>query len=268
MDNINRPPLMERPPESITPKPSRVKKLPPLLVIILGLVLPLIVLFLYLLFFTKVLDDLNLVNTKDENSQENEQEVPQDEEEEELTTFEGDTFTAPLPEDWSIQEYYNGNGTDMLSDGVYTGLTGLKIFKNDQEVFYMKAIYGIGFAGCPNYAKFTDESTTYYNQILVDNQVSGTQLNVADYTEDEYSEFVWLSKTFRRVEREYTYDTVPNNSYFEPACVPTLVSFQGLEFQPQGGPAATSYDYGPTQGATLEDLDTIDTILEGMTLSN
>lgn len=271
MDNINPPPLTENTPENITPipTPTPVKKRSPLLTIILSFVLLLTLLLLYLLFFTKVFEDLFVVNTQDENSQENEQENPQDEEDIELTTFGGDTFTASLSEGWSIEEYYDGEGTNMLTEGItYTGLTGLKIFKNNIEMFYLKAIYGIGFAGCPNYAKFTDESTTYYNQVMSDNQISGTQLNVTDYTQDEYSEFTWLGKTFRRVERAYTYDTIPNNTYFEPACVPTLVTFEGLEFQPEDGPAATSYDYGPTQGATLDDLDVIDTILENMTLSN
>ena len=266
MDNINNPPLMESPVVSITPNPTPPKK-SKILLILFGVALLLTLLFMYFLFFTEEFDNINLTNSEDENSQENEQENPQ-EETPQSTIFNGDTFTAQIPADWSIEEYYNGAGTDMLSDGDYTGLTGLKIFKNNQEMFYMKAIYGIGFAGCPNYAKFTDESITYYNQIISDNQVSGTQLNVADYTQEEYSEFVWLGKTFRRVERAYTYDTVPNNSYFEPSCVPTLVGFQGLEFQPEEGPAATSYDYSPTQDATLEDLDVIDTILESVALSN
>ena len=266
MDDINRPPLMENPVESVTPNPTPPKK-SKLLIISLVAVLLLASLFLYLLFFTKVFENLNLTETEDENSQENEQENPQ-EETPQSTMFNGDTFTAQIPNDWSMEEYYDGDGTDMLSDGDYTGLTGLKIFKNNTEMFYLKAIYGIGFAGCPSYAKFTDESSTYYNQILSDNQISGTELNISDYTQTEYSEFVWLGKTFRRVERAYTYDTVPNNSYFEPACVPTLVGFQGLEFQPEEGPAATSYDYSPTQDATLEDLDVIDAILESMTLFN
>jgi hypothetical protein len=44
-------------------------------------------------------------------------------------TFIGEAVTATLPKGWSIQEYFNGEGSDMLTEGVtYTGLTGLKIF--------------------------------------------------------------------------------------------------------------------------------------------
>ena len=56
--------------------------------------------------------------------------------------------------------------------------------------------------------------------------------------------------------------------YFESACVPTLVSFDGLQFQPEDGPAALSYDYSPTDTATLDDLVVIDSILESMVLVN
>ncbi|MDY0097479.1 MAG: hypothetical protein RBS01_03970 [Candidatus Dojkabacteria bacterium] len=273
MDNIN-PPIMESPIESITPIKPPEKKQPPVLTIILFLVLVVTLIFLYLLFFTKVLDNVKILNPQDENSQEQEDPNEQGDETPDFVAYDGETFTAHLPtqwsiSDWSIEEYYNGAGTDMLTDGeTFTGLTGFKIFKNDVEMFYLKAIYGIGFAGCPNYARFADESTTYYNQIVADNQISGTQVNIDDFTAAEYSEFEWLGKTFRRVEREYNYDTVDGNNYFEPSCVPTLVTFDGLEFQPATGPAATSYDYGPTEDATLEDLEEIDLILESMELSN
>ena len=113
----------------------------------------------------------------------------------------------------------------------------------------------------PSYAKFADENKTLHNQLIDDNKVTGTELNILDYTNSEYSEFEWLGKTFRRVGKEYNYDTVPNNVYFESACVPTLVSFDGLQFQPEDGPAALAYDYSLTDIATLDDLEVIDSIL-------
>lgn len=293
MNDINNVPL-NKSPQQQSPSPSQVqqsplpeiktqlplpsKKSPSLLLVLSFLLLLFVSIFLYLLFFTNVLDSLNLVNKKDQqpqqqqeeqeddsNPEESEEEQEVEDEQETLTPFEGDTFSAQLPQDWIIEEYYNGEGTDMLTGGIsYTGLTGLKIFKDDTEVFFMQAVYGIGFAGCPNYAKFTDESITYYNQILEDNEVSGTELNIQDYTAIQYNEFVWLGKTFRRVEREYSYDTIEGNQYFEPPCVPTLVDFDDLEFLPEEGPSAKTYDYSPTDEATLQDLDVIDTILESM----
>lgn len=273
MENIN-PPIMESPIESITRIQPPEKKQPPVLTIILFIILIVTLLFLFLLFFTDTLDNVKFFNPQEDNQQQEEEDNQQQDETPDFITYEGETFTAQLPTQWSIsdwrmEEYYDGNGTNMLTEGeTYTGLTGLKIFKNNVEMFYLKAISGIGFAGCPNYAKFADESTTYYNQIIADNQVSGTQLNIDDFTTAQYFEFEWLGKTFRRVEREYNYDTVDGNNYFEPSCVPTLVTFDGLEFQPSTGPAATSYDYGPTEDATLDDLEILDSILESMEFSN
>ena len=272
MDSIN-PPIMENPVESITPIQPPQKKQPPVLTIILCFILIVTLLFLYLLFFTEALDNVKIFNPQDENSQQDGEDNQEEDETPEFIAYEGETFTAQLPtqwsiSDWSIEEYYDGDGTDMLTDEEFTGLTGLKIFKNNVEMFYLKAIYGIGFAGCPNYAKFSDESTTYYNQIVADNEISGTEVNIDDFTSSEYSEFEWLGKSFRRVEREYNYDIVDGNDYFESSCVPTLVGFEGLEFFPPTGPAATSYDYGPTEDATSEDLEILDSILESMAFSN
>jgi hypothetical protein len=197
------------------------------------------------------------------------EDVEIEDEEEELTLFEGDTITASLPSDWTIEEYYDGNGTDMLPEGTdFEGLTGLKIFKNETEIFYLKAIYGIGFAGCPNYARFSDEDPAYYTQLEEDNVISGTGTTVTDYTQSEYVEFEFLGKTFRRVEREYVYDTIPGNEYFEPPCVPSLVTFDSLSYLPEDGEPATAYDYGITQDTTSEDLLILDEILGGMALAN
>lgn len=276
---INAPPI---PPEQEVHTPSipPVKKSPSILLIIAFFLLLLVSIFLYLLFFTSILDSLDLVKKEDQlplQQQQKEQEEDsnpkeyeqKDEKEESISTFKGETITAVLPEGWSIKEYYDGQGTDMLTEGIsYKGLTGLKIFRNDIELFSMEAVYGIGFAGCPNYAKFTDENIAYYNQIIEDNKVSETELEVKDYTKSQYMQFDWLGKTFRRIEKEYTYDSVENNQYFEPSCVPTLVTFNGVEFIPEGSPSATAYHYSPTKEATLEDLGTIDNILESMELIN
>ena len=94
----------------------------------------------------------------------NEEEIVQQEEvdniEEDTTLFTGKYISATLPNGWSIEEYENGQGSTMLNtQETYSGLTGLKIFKEDVELFSMQAISGLGFAGCSNYAKFLDENT-------------------------------------------------------------------------------------------------------------
>ena len=223
----------------------------------------------YAIFSLKLLEKVGLFDTQETTEQENTQELEENNEGAELVPFEGEVVNANLPANWSMEEYFNGEGTTMLTEGIdYTGLTGLKIFKDTTEIFYLKAIYGIGFSGCPSYAKFDDENPAYYTQILEDNEVSGDEVNVTDYTNSTYIQFEWLGKTFRRIGDIYNYDTIAGNAYFEPTCTPSLVSLSGLQFTPDGEPAASGYDYGATDEATEADLLIVDEILESMTLVN
>jgi hypothetical protein len=204
---------------------------------------------------------------KEENPSEQKEDV---ETEDELSIFTGESIGAQLPANWTIVEYYDGEGTTGISQEYegFTGLTGLKIFKNEAEIFYLQAIYGIGFPGCPSYAKFEDENPSYYEQMLENNEITDVEIEVTDYTESEYVEFEWLGTTFRRVNKYYNYDTVSGNEYFEPSCVPTILTLEGLEYYPPDGPSAKSYDYGPTENASEEDLLIVDEILESMILAN
>ncbi len=188
--------------------------------------------------------------------------------EEKLTLFTGDTISAQLPLGWSIVEYYDGEGTEHIAKeyGDFTGLTGIKIFKGDTEVFYLQAIYGIGFTGCPIYTKFEDDNPDYYAEILEDNELAGDTTEIVDYSDSEYTEFVWLGKTFRRIDKIYNYDTVEGNEFFEPSCIASIVSFDSLKYFPPSGPSADSYDYGSTNDVTVDDLLIIDGILESMSV--
>lgn len=196
-----------------------------------------------------------------ENTQEENQEV-------ETTIFTGKYISATIPIGWRIEEYENGQGSNMLnSQEKYSGLTGLKIFKGDTELFYMQAVSGLGFAGCPNYAKFKDESTTYFQQNLTDNEVSGIELKVFDYTSTPYSEFKWFGVPFRRIEKTYIYDIKPGNQYFESSCVFTLLAFYDLTlYRIDGKYGSSTYDFGPTEIASEQELLLIDDVLESMTL--
>ena len=136
MDSIN-PPIMENPVESITPIQPPQKKQPPVLTIILCFILIVTLLFLYLLFFTEALDNVKIFNPQDENSQQDGEDNQEEDETPEFIAYEGETFTAQLPtqwsiSDWSIEEYYDGDGTDMLTDEEFTGLTG---FLNSKKIF-------------------------------------------------------------------------------------------------------------------------------------
>lgn len=227
----------------------------------------------YLIFtleiFRKGQDDINLENEIEQENIENEENTGGEENTLETALFTGKYISATLPTGWRIEEYENGQGSKMLTSGLkYTGLTGLKVFKQDSEMFSMQAVYGLGFAGCPNYAKFKDESITYYQQIVSDNEVVGEQLNINDFTTSPYTEFKWLGLPFRRVDKTYVYDTKPGNQYFESTCVFTLVSFPDITlFKADGNFESSAYDFGATDSASQQDLLLIDGILESMKIS-
>jgi len=229
----------------------------------------------YLIFtldiFRKSEENLDFENNiAQEENQEDIIDSSEEEIEVETTLFTGKYISATLPLDWRIEEYENGKGSKMLtSEGTYSGLTGLKIFKDDVELFYMQAVSGLGFSGCPSYAKFKDESTDYYQQTLTDNEVSGQELEIKDFTTTPYTEFKWLGVPFRRVEKTYVYDVKPGNQYFESSCVFTLLSFYDLTlYRIDGGYGSSVYDFGPTGVASPQDLEILDGILKSMSLVN
>ena len=258
------------PPTQVPPIPDKPKRKSFLkLLLFLFIFLLLATGIYYLIFELNILETLTGKNLDNDNT--NGQETEQGEEiaQEQLLPFIGKYISTQIPEGWSVKEYLDGEGTDMLAayEEGYTGLTGLKIFKGESEIFYMKAVSGLGFAGCPQYAKFTDENPDYYAQILEDNEVSGMDLTVIDYTTSEYVEFKWLNTPFRRINKEYIYDTELNNAYFESPCVPTLISFNGITLYSMGGDFDSStYDYGATDLASKADLLIVDQILTDMEL--
>lgn len=257
-----------------TDTPKRKSTLLPLIFVLLLLIF--LVGIYYLVFELNILDrftnkntDNDTVNTQQEEDNQ-EEDVQEDENQQQdtpqLTLFQGKFVSTNLPEGWTVVEYSDGDGSDMLTPGVgYVGLTGLKIFKEETELFFMQAVSGLGFAGCPQYAKFSDENPDYYAQILEDNEVSGQTLTLSDYTNTKYEEFNWFNTPFRRINTSYVYDTELGNSYFEPPCVPTLVSFPNvLEYYMDGDTHTTTFDYGVIEGATEADLLVIDQILSDM----
>lgn len=266
--NIGQPPIQDAPtPPTIQSTETTKKKSPLKLILLIFIFLLLATGVYYLIFKMNILETLtgeNLDNNL-QNQQEEDQNVNQ---EETLTPFTGKYLSTEVPAGWSVSEYYDGEGTSMLPDGDnYTGLTGLKIFKNEQEIFFMQAISGIGFAGCPYYAKFSDENPDYYSQILEDNDMIGEKVTVTDYTNSEYEEFTLLGKQFRRIGNEYIYDQISGDEYFESPCVPSLISFDGTTLYSSGdGYESSTFDYGVKDIATTDDLLVVDQILNDMKL--
>ena len=211
------------------------------------------------------IEDEDIVDTEDDET--GEEDVETENEEDTNTTFIGDVITAQLPEGWSIIEYFDGEGTESLPDmGLdYEGLTAIDIISPDnRQVFTIQAVSGIGFAGCPNYALFDDDSESYrFEQESASNDM-GETLNITDYTGQDYEEFEFLGVTFRRIDDKYFYDMREGNNYFEPPCVEGLLTLEGLYFTDSDGFKYEAYFYGPTEDATEDDLPIVDQILESI----
>ena len=206
----------------------------------------------------------------DNNDEETLEEENTTEEGEETSTTEtvtGEVITAEAPDGWNIIEYMDGDGTDMLMGGstTYTGLTGLEIINPDDEVvFRMLAVDGIGFAGCGDYAIFSDDNSSYYQEQVNANTETGVTMIEHDYTNTSYSEFEWLGTTMRRIGSIYYYDTEEGNNYFEPPCVPSLITLEGLYFVSSDGYTGEAYSYGLTDLTVSSEYETVDQILESM----
>jgi len=239
-------------------------------VVLLNIFLALVTIFLlgYIAYKNGHIDLDNILKPKDSGSQEqNDQEQEEDntEEKSSFTTYEGSVLSAITPEGWTIVEYMDGDGTDMLVDGLtYTGLTGLKIFNGSDTILEMIAVSGIGFIGCPKLPIFDDSSEEYLEEQQGYNEISGTDLVTYDYTNTEYSDFKWFGKDFRRVNTTLYFDTVEDDEYFQPQCQGGLVTVPGFSFEDSDGYEGVAYFYGIMEDATDEQLEMLDGILASM----
>lgn len=208
--------------------------------------------------YTEIFKESTPDSSSDEGSEgEGMEEVPLEGvgvEEETMGTFEGDAVTAELPEGWSIVEYFGGDGTDMLTDGVvYTGLTGLEIMTpGEGAAFTLKAVYGIGGVdACKEYYQFADNSTDFYDMIVETSAENGVVPTIVDYTETEYTEFTFLGMSMRRIGQEIFNDNAEDDEYFQAGCGMThnLWTPEGLSF------AADGEEYGTYQWDINDEAD-------------
>ncbi len=138
------------------------------------------------------------------------------------TTFEGDAVTAELPADWEIIEYFDGDGTDMMVEGVtYEGLTSLEVLDDTGTVvFEMDGVNGIGGVGfCDEIFTFTDTDPNYTSDIEANNTATfpAEPYNVIPLAET-YTEFELLGINVRRLGSDLYWDIEPGDSYFDPGC--------------------------------------------------
>lgn len=187
---------------------------------------------------------------------------------EELTlTFKGQTIMATLPATWSIQEYYNGDGTTYLSEGpTYSGLTGIKIFNtSNTELFHLSAVNGIGSEGCSEYYAFKDDNPTYKAEMQSLADVIGDNMHVNDFSNTTYTEFDWLGTDTRRIGTKLFLDSQAGDNYFEASCFNAVINLSGLYFtDKETNPKYETYFYGYSNAITSDELLKIDAILKSM----
>lgn len=203
----------------------------------------------------------------DDYWEENEEETTDEVESEPPTIvqFTGTYITAELPEEWAIVEYVDGEGSDMLAEQPYIGLTGLKIFTpNDDEAFWLKAVSGVGGVdACSTYYSFPDDNPAYQSQMQDLADELGMPMTIVEIPEhDSFYDFlgIWV----KRVGYDLYKDRVPGNTFFEAACgINELMEISQLTFI-AGGYESHTYSESISSGLSSAELVTLDGILESM----
>ncbi len=260
------------PVNSIPPKEGKNRDLG---VIILNILLALVTVLLlgYIAYRNGYINLDNILNVQEEqevDSQEGEETETIFVENEDpliLETYEGEYLSAIIPTGWEIVEYFDGDGTEMITSGtIYTGLTGVQILNEGREIIKLEGVSGIGLVGCRELPRFEDSSSEYEQvQQDLNNEIMEEEIEYLDYTDVPYSEYQWLEKRFRRIGAALYYDTVEGDEFFEPQCEVSFFRLQELGFEDEGGYIGDTYMYTISQMATEDELRTLDQILTSMT---
>lgn len=261
-------------PTSSEPKPKKNTLLIVVIVILVVLLLCMGVLVVLMLMgvgsFMAYQTD---VDDTTETEEQEDEDTDVDEQDSSSTTqdysFSGQAIEATYPSDWLIEEYLNGNGTDMLVSGVtYSGLTGLKIYApGNKLVFEMKALYGIGGTdACSEYYKFSDNSSTYQADVVSRSLSGGVTTSIVDLSSSTYTSFNFLGKRVRRISKTYYYDVDPSDtSTFDAACGidHSAWAFDDLKFIADGMDAS-AYQLEIVDSPTNAELQELDSILDSI----
>lgn len=233
----------------------------------------------YLIYNSSKSPVLNDSNTNQQNNNANneeengEEDINNEVEEEALTKqFNGDYVQATIPTDWKIVEHKGSEGMyDFFDSGsiTFTGLTGLDIIdENDNVVFQLQGVEGIGGAGgCAEVAKFDDTEASYIQMVEEERVMVGLEPTVIlDLTSVEYVQISTLDKSMRRVGPELYMATEGSASVFNTACgiSAKFLTTGEVSFTINDGEneyEISTYSYGILEGitssATLEKLDTV-----------
>lgn len=251
-----------------TPKPKRNGGLVALCICLALIIVGLLVYIAYEKEYIQIpfLSKTNSAQDTEEDTNTNDGDATEADETVVTTPFTGDTFTATLPEGWTMQEYYDGQGTEYLSDGPdYSGLTGVKIFNpSSTQMFYLAAVNGIGFAGCSEYYAFADDNPAYRAQAQASADEMGDPMNINDFSSMPYFQYEVLDRTVRRIATKIYLDDEEGNDYFEAPCFNVVVTFDGLSYTDEDNSPYTAYFYGFNTAITGDELLKVDDILKSM----
>lgn len=205
-----------------------------------------------------------------EDALKKDKEIEEVEKEPETKDFAGTYIKAKLPEDWDIEEYSDGEGTDTVTEGSkVVGLTGLEIKKGGTVILKLKALEGYGSNDCSQIAHFKDFSQEYEEDKKEMAEETGHTVTFLDFTKTPYTEINLFGIKTRRVEKAFFYDTIEGDSYFQPQCLTSVLIFDNLKFIVGEGAYQTSngdYSYSFSGNVTIEELNLLDDILKSMSI--
>ncbi|MEI7579632.1 MAG: hypothetical protein WCJ58_06420 [bacterium] len=139
-----------------------------------------------------------------------------------FSDYSGKFIRTKLPQGWKIAEYVDGKGTDKLMEGLnYQGITGVSVFDEaDQEVFSLKAVWGIGDEGeCSEIFKFKDTAQSYIDSINNANVNWGlSKAKIIDLSKNSYQEYAVLGIATRRIGTTLYWNKSATKKEFNPGC--------------------------------------------------
>lgn len=184
-------------------------------------------------------------------------------------TYTGDIVSAELPAGWNIVEYFDGDGSETLVQGVdYSGLTGLEILKEDEVVFAVRGVSGIGgISACSDLVVFTDTAVGYVDNITDEAALAGITTTTLSILDDDLVEIDFLGTRLRRVSRTYYWDMDTTSDSFDTNCGldGSAFPFTGVSFYSDLGKVTeneiATYWYELSDTAPMSDLEVLDAIL-------
>lgn len=267
--------MSEKKKKTAQPKPPSSRNLPEERgnetgVVILNILLAIVTVALlgYIAYRNGYIDLDNILNTTTEEQVTETETEDDDEIPLALETYEGIHFNAVLPTGWLITEYYDGDGTTMMDTGAsYTGLTGIKIENEGEEIMTIEGVSGIGFVDCQELPRFEDSSQEYEQmQEELNQEIGAEEIVYIDFTDTFYSEFEWLGRRFRRIETALYYDTIDEDGeFFQPQCEVSFIRLEALGFEDEEGFEGDTYMYTISLDATEQELLLLDQILTSFT---